>query len=261
MVHDLPLQFLERPGGARLAFRKRDGAGGVPQLLWLGGFMSDMKGTKATALDHLAAAKGWPFLRFDYFAHGESSGSLAEARIGRWRADALAVIDSLSQEPLILIGSSMGGWMALLAALARPKRIAGLVLIAPAADFTQTLMWPKLSETAQTQLRQGGTYALPSSYELAPFPLTLSFFDEAREHLILNRPLPVEGPVRILQGMQDPDVPWGHALKVAQAISSADLTVTLIKQGDHRLSSPADIARLSDTVSEIMSLTMRKAAP
>jgi hypothetical protein len=258
MTLEAPLRFLDRPGldetsGARLAYRLRPGAPGTPLVLWLGGFMSDMKGTKATALDAAAAEAGWGYLRFDYFAHGESTGTPAEARIGRWREDTLAVIDALTEgRPLILVGSSMGGWMALLALKARPERVAGLVLIAPAPDFTLALMEPQLPEAARAALARGEVYDLPADYGLPPFPLTQAFLDDGRRHAVLGAPIPCTGPVRILQGMQDPDVPWAHAIAVADVLVSPDLTLTLIKQGDHRLSTRADLARLIAAISEVM---------
>jgi len=214
--------------------------------------MSDMDGTKATALDEAAAAAGWPCLRFDYFAHGRSTGTPAEGGIGRWLADSLAVIDTLTTGPLILVGSSMGGWMAMLAARARPARIAGAVLIAPAPDFTELLMWPQLTEAVKDTLAAGGRFDLPMAYGAPPFPLTARFFADARAHLVLGAPLPVSGPVRILQGMQDPDVPWRHALAVAETIASPDLVLQLIKDGDHRLSTPADLERLTASVAELV---------
>jgi pimeloyl-ACP methyl ester carboxylesterase len=249
MAEDPPLRFLDRPGGARLAYRLRQGA---PMVVWLGGFMSDMDGTKATALDEAAAQEGWGYLRFDYFAHGRSTGAPEEASIGRWRADSLAVLDELTEGPLILVGSSMGGWMALLAARDRTARVAGLVLIAPAADFPAALIEPKLPDGARQILARGETWQAPMEYGLPPFPLSARFFEEARAHHILGTTLPFAGPVRILQGMADPDVPWAHALKTVALLSSPDLTLTLIKQGDHRLSTPSDLARLKASVADIL---------
>ncbi|OYX30729.1 MAG: alpha/beta hydrolase [Caulobacterales bacterium 32-69-10] len=185
--------------GERLAWRRVDGAG--PTVVWLGGFRSDMAGTKAQVLADWALAKGRAFLRFDYSAHGESSGDFAEGTIGRWRSDSLAVIDQLTEGPLILVGSSMGGWMACLAALARPDRVAGMVLVAPAPDFTEKLMEPALSA-------------------------------QAREAIVQ-------------------DVPWSHALLLEMAIASEDVVFTLIRDGDHRLSRPQDLARLLAAVEEL----------
>lgn len=254
MSIDPPLRFLDRPDGARLAYRMRPGAAGRPTILWLGGFMSDMEGTKATALDDAAARADWPCLRFDYFAHGRSTGKAEDGRISRWRADSLVIIDELTEGPLILVGSSMGGWMALLAAKARPERVKGLVLVAPAPDFTERLMWPRLPDAAKTRILEGQSHDLPGERGLPPFRLTRGFFEDARAQLVLDTPLAFAGPVRILQGMQDPDVPWEHALKVAAAIASPDLTLTLIKHGDHRLSTPPDIARLEAEVANVLSL-------
>jgi pimeloyl-ACP methyl ester carboxylesterase len=254
MSLDPSVRFLTRPDGARLAYRARPGRPASPTVLWLGGFMSDMEGTKATALDAAATRAFWPFLRFDYAAHGRSDGAPEASGIGRWLADSLAVIDSLTQGPLVLVGSSMGSWMAMLAAKARPERMAGLVLLAPAADFTEALMRPRLPDEARRILDQGGTWPLPMEYGLPAFPLTRRFFEEARANLLLGTALPFAGPVRILQGMQDPDVPWRHALAVAETLASPDLVLTLIKSGDHRLSSPADLARLTASVEEVLAL-------
>jgi len=236
--------FLER-GGERLAWRKVAGAG--PTVVWLGGFKSDMTGTKAQALAEAALAGGWSFLRFDYSAHGQSSGDWMEATIGAWRADALAVVDALTEGPLVLVGSSMGGWLACLTAIDRPQRMHALVLIAPAPDFTERLMRPKIPPEGLRELALNGVYMEPSEYD-EPLPITAKLLDEGREHLILTGSVPVTCPVRILQGQRDEPVPWEHALMLADQLESQDVVFTLSKAGDHRLSTPADIARLIATV-------------
>jgi pimeloyl-ACP methyl ester carboxylesterase len=247
-----PPRFSEpRPGGGTIAYHARTGK--PPTVVWLGGFLSDMEGTKATALDAAMARMGQSFLRFDYAGHGSSPGSLADASIGGWLGDALFVLDQLTDGPLILVGSSMGAWIALLALSARPERIAGLALIAPAPDFTEKLLWPKLSLAMQERIEAGACEALPATDERGAFPLTKSFFEDGARHNILDAPIPFAGPVRILHGMMDEDVPWTHALAVAKAIASPDLTLTLVKQGDHRLSTPADLARLQACIAEIIS--------
>lgn len=240
---------LVRPDGETLAWRKVDGAG--PTVVWLGGFRSDMTGTKAQALADAMAADGRAFLRFDYFAHGASSGRWQDATIGRWRDDALAALDQLTQGPLVLVGSSMGGWMACLAALARPARIKALVLIAPAPDFTEALMRPQLSPEALRELALNGLWMAPSDYG-EPYAITKRFLDEGRDWLILKDWVEIDAPVRILQGGRDPDVPWGHALELAERLRSDDVVFTLIKDGDHRLSRDQDIARLVATVREVV---------
>jgi pimeloyl-ACP methyl ester carboxylesterase len=236
---------LTRPDGETLAWRRIEGRG--PTVVWLGGFRSDMTGTKAQALAQTAAARRGSYLRFDYFAHGASSGRWEDATIGRWRADALAVIDQLTEGPLVLVGSSMGGWIACLAALARPERIRALVLIAPAADFTEALMRPRLSPEAVRDLERDGVWMAPSDFG-EPYALTRRLLDEGRDWLILDRPAPIEVPVRILQGGRDPDVPWAHALALAEKITGDDVVYTLIKDGDHRLSRPQDLVRLVQAV-------------
>lgn len=235
---------LERDG-ERLAWRSIAGSG--PTVVWLGGFRSDMTGTKAQALADAAVAGGWSFLRFDYSAHGASSGDWLEATIGRWKADALAVIDALSTGPLVLVGSSMGGWMACLAAIARPERLHALVLIAPAPDFTERLMRPSLGPEALQALDSNGVWMQPDEFD-GPYAITRRFLDEGRDHLILGARVPIACPVRILQGQRDESVPWAHALKLADALDSEDVIFTLMKAGDHRLSTPQDIARLVATV-------------
>ncbi|NEX94576.1 alpha/beta hydrolase [Caulobacter sp. 17J65-9] len=240
--------FLDRGDGERIAWREVDGDG--PTVVWLGGFRSDMGGTKAVALAEAAQARGWRFLRFDYYAHGESSGDWNAATIGRWRADSLAVIDQLTDGPLVLVGSSMGGWVASLAALARPERVKALVLIAPAPDFTEALMRPAMSPEALRELELNGVWLQPSEYD-APYAITKRLLDEGRDWLVLDKPVPIRCPVRILQGEADPDVPWAHALALAQAVETDDVVFTLIKAGDHRLSRPQDLERLVATVAEV----------
>lgn len=233
---------LTRPDGERLAWRRVPGEG--PTVIWVGGFRSDMSGTKAQALADAATAKDWEFLRYDHFAHGASSGDWRRATIGRWREDLVAVLDELVDGPAVLVGSSMGGWVALLAALARPDRVRSLTLIAPAPDFTERLMWPSLSdETRQAILRDGE--ALVADHDgLPPYPLTRAFFDEARAWPLLDGPIGIEAPVRILQGMEDESVPWRHVVELVERLESPDVTLTLVKGGDHRLSTPRDLARL-----------------
>ena len=231
--------------GEQLAWRMVVGVG--PTVVWLGGFRSDMTGTKAQALADAAAASGWSFLRFDYSAHGASSGDWLDATFGRWKADALAVIDALSEGPLVLVGSSMGGWIACLVALARPERLRALVLIAPAPDFTELLMRPSLSPEALRELELNGVWMQPDAFD-GPYAITRRFLDEGRDHLILGGRVPVACPVRILQGQRDESVPWEHAVRLADALASEDVVFTLMKAGDHRLSTSQDIARLIATV-------------
>ena len=237
----------ERPDGEHLAWRRVAGAG--PTVVWLGGYRSDMTGTKAETLAEWALAKGRAYLRFDYFGHGESSGDFRQGTITRWRLDALAVLDELVTGDVVLVGSSMGGWLACLAALAQPERVRALVLIAPAADFTARLLEPGLDAAARAALETDGVWLRPSDYS-DPDPVTKLLLEDGARWSILPGPVPIAAPVRILQGGEDPDVPWPHALELAQAIKGEDLVFTLIKDGDHRLSRPQDIARLVAAVDE-----------
>jgi pimeloyl-ACP methyl ester carboxylesterase len=210
-----------------------------------------MTGTKATALDAHCRAQGRAYLRFDYFGHGASSGDFRRGTIGRWADDALAAVDILTDGPLVLVGSSMGGWIMLLAALARPERIKALIGIAPAPDFTEDLMWPSFSPEVRAEIETKGEYARPSAYGPDPYPITRRLIEDGRKRLVMRQAIRLDIPVRILQGMRDPDVPWRHALKLIEALNSKDVVLHLIKDGDHRLSEPADIARLLRTVDEL----------
>lgn len=243
---------LTRSDGETLAWRKVEGHG--PTVIWLGGFHSDMTGTKAEALAKLALSQGRSFLRFDYLGHGQSSGDFRQGTISRWREDCLTVIDQLTQGPLVLVGSSMGGWLACLVALACPERVKAMVLVAPAADFTEALMEPELSPEAKAAIAADGEWIRPSLYDGDGYPVTRRLLEDGRNWSILQGPVAVTVPVRILQGGQDPDVPWSHALKLAQALTSQDLVFSLIKDGDHRLSRPQDIARLIQAVQEVCDL-------
>jgi len=242
------LQYLNRQDG-RIAWRGVTGAG--PTVVWLGGFGSDMEGSKAQALSDWAVAEERGFLRFDYFGHGASDGDFAAGTITRWREDALAVIDELTNGPLVLVGSSMGGWIACLAALARPDRLAGLVLIAPAADFTSALIAPNLSEAARHDLAMTGVWLRPSDYG-DPQPISRALLEDGARWTLLPGPIPITAPVRILQGRDDPDVPWTHALALSQALGVRDQIFTLIGDGDHRLSRPQDLARIIAATAELV---------
>jgi len=235
MRHDLT-----RPDGETLAVERVEGAG--PTVLWIGGFRSDMQGTKAVVLDAAARERGWTYVRYDHFAHGESSGDWRKATIGRWREDAIALVDSL-EGPVIPVGSSMGGWIALLLALARPERMAGLVLVNPAQDFTERLMWPGLADhERQAILREGEATIVEEG--LGPWILTRAMIEEARDWLLLDAAVPIAASTRILQGRADAVVPWRHAVALVERMTGGDVTLDLIEGGDHRLSTPADLDRL-----------------
>ncbi|MCG8441135.1 MAG: alpha/beta hydrolase [Caulobacterales bacterium] len=250
MTDDLAsIAYVDRPGAPRLAYRASPGAVPGPTVVWCGGFRSDMEGGKAIHLHAWAKAAGRAYVRFDYAGHGSSDGAFEDGTIGAWRDDALAVIDAATQGPLLLVGSSMGGWIALLIALARPERVVGLTLIAPAPDFTERLMWPAFTEAEQSQLRESGRVIRPSPYDPAGDVVTMRLIEEGRAHLLLDRPpIPLSIPVRILQGVEDDAVPWRLALELTEALAGADVEVTLVKSGDHRLSEPADLERLTRTV-------------
>lgn len=236
---------LDRGDGIALAWTRQEGDG--PAVVFLPGFASDMRGGKATALAAACAAAGRAMVRFDYSGHGESGGAFADGTIGVWRGDALAVIDRLTAGPLVLVGSSMGGWIALLAALARPGRVAALVGVAAAPDFTESLMWDAMAPPERAALLRDGFLDVPSQYG-PPTRVTRALIEEGRRHLLLGAPIPLACPVRLLHGQRDPDVPWETALRLADRLEAGDVRVTLLKDGDHRLSRPADLALLCRTV-------------
>lgn len=242
--------ILTREDGATIAYRRRAGRG--PGIVFLGGFMSDMTGTKAAALDRFCAARGQAYLRFDYFAHGASSGDFKDATVGRWKDDALAVLDRLTEGPQVLVGSSIGGWVMVLTALARPARVRALVGIAAAPDATEDLMWPELTQDQREAMRRDGFVRLPSQYSAEGYVYTLKLIEDGRKHLVLRAPIPLACPVRLLHGMADPDVPWRTSLDLAAKLDSTDVEVTLIKDGDHRLSSEANLALLTRTVEALL---------
>ena len=242
-------------GSATIAYRHtpaREAAGKAPGVIFMGGFMSDMSGGKATALEAWAVGQGLSFTRFDYQGHGLSSGRFIDGTIGLWAEDALAVLDEVTQGSQILVGSSMGGWMMLLTALRRPERVAGLVGIASAPDFTEDLMWDVFDEEARRIIMEEGVWNRPTDYSPDPQPLTRALIEDGRNHLLLGGPIAFEGPVRLLHGMADPDVPWQVSLRLAEALTTKDVRITLIKDGDHRLSRDQDIALLCRTVGELV---------
>ena len=257
-MDDNSLRFLEiGEGSERRAIAVREHSGAGPGLFWLSGYKSDMKGTKAAALARWAEDAGRAIVRFDYSGHGESGGVFTEGTIGRWLADALAVFEARCRGPQILIGSSMGGWLALLMVRALrqrqqigPASVAGLVLIAPAVDFTEELMWKRFPPAIKRELEETGVWARPSDYSPEPYLVTQQLIEEGRNHLLLGGMIETGCPVRILQGVEDPDVPWRHAVELVSRLASDDVVLTLVKDGDHRLSRPEDIERLIRAVAE-----------
>jgi pimeloyl-ACP methyl ester carboxylesterase len=237
----------------RIAVLARPGKG--PPVVWLGGFRSDMRSTKAEALDAWAAMGSRAFVRFDYSGHGESTGAFEESTVSRWLEDTMAVLDRFVAEPPILVGSSMGGWIGLLATramLARGRPPAGLVLIAPAVDFTERLMWDQFPEDIRRKIETDGVFMRPSLYSDEPYPITWALIEDGRRHLLLGATIRTGCPVHILQGMQDPDVPWRHALDLVERLPGDSVSLTLVKDGDHRLSRPEDIERLIAAVEAVV---------
>jgi pimeloyl-ACP methyl ester carboxylesterase len=236
--------------GTPLAYRRLTGKG--PGVVFLGGFHSDMTGSKAEFLAGWCAARGRAFLRFDYAGHGASGGRFEDGTIGRWAGDAEVVLTRLTEGPQVLIGSSMGGWISLLLALRHPARVAGLIGIAPAPDFTEALMWQRFPEEVREAITRDGQWLRPSQYGEA-YPITRGLIEEGRRHLLLDAPIALNAPVRLLHGQQDPDVPWQHSLRIAERVTGTDVEVTLVKDGDHRLSTEANLALLGRTLGALLS--------
>ncbi|NJN47733.1 MAG: alpha/beta hydrolase [Candidatus Competibacteraceae bacterium] len=253
MTTDKPM-LLNLPDDVTIAYHRLPG--NSPGVIFLGGFMSDMTGSKAMALDSWCRQQGQAYLRFDYEGHGASSGRFEEGTIGRWMENALAVLDQLSEGPQILVGSSMGGWIMLLLALARPERVAGLVGVACAADFIEP-MWQGFDAQTQAQCQREGIVYLPSEYDAeAPYPITLNLIEEARQHQLLNKDkLAIQCPVRLLHGIRDPEVPWQTSTQVAEHILSEDVQIVLVKDGEHRMSRASDLSLLTDLIGAVSAAT------
>src|SRR5262245_10019647 len=243
------VERLARPDGNYVAFAATNGR--TPTVVFLGGFRSDMTGTKALALEDWAGKAGRAYLRFDYLGHGQSSGRFEDGTIGHWLDDSLAALDSLTTGKLVLVGSSMGGWLSLLVARARPERLAGLVLIAAAPDFTERMLLKGLSAEERATLQREGRLERPSQYSPEPSVFTWKLIEEGRNHLLLDKKLSLPCPARLLHGQSDPDVPWEYSLQIAAHLEAPEVITTLVKGGDHRLSTPNDIARLIATVEEL----------
>ncbi len=255
------LKTLEIGTGAAarvIAVRQRTGAS--PGLFWLGGFKSDMRGSKAEALDQWAEVRGRACTRFDYSGHGESGGAFVDGTIGRWLEESLEVFTACCQGPQVVVGSSMGGWLALLLVRELRRRekaggtakasVKGLVLIAPAVDFTEELMWKRFPAAVKREIEEKGSWSQPSAYSDEPYPITRRLIVEARDHLMFGDLIETNCPVRILQGVQDEDVPWNHTVELVSHFARDDVVLTLVKDGDHRLSRPEDIERLLAAVAE-----------
>jgi len=241
--------WLDRGDGVRLAWAQL--AGRAPTVVFLPGFKSDMTGSKALAVRDFCAERGQAMLRLDYSGHGESGGAFIDGSIGQWCEDALRVIEARTEGKLLLIGSSMGGWIALLLALRLGERVSGTIGIAAAPDFTEDLMWQAMAAREREALLRDGKIETPSDYG-EPYVITRHLIEEGRTHLLLGSPIPLTAPARLLQGQQDPDVPWETALKLASRLESADVQTILIKDGDHRLSRPADLGLLTRTLATLL---------
>jgi pimeloyl-ACP methyl ester carboxylesterase len=242
---------LQRTEDATIAYHHHAGDG--PGALFCTGFKSDMTGTKATVLESFCRARNQQYTRFDYQGHGMSSGAFTDGTIGEWLADTLAILDRVTEGPQIVVGSSMGGWIALLTARARPERVAALIGIATAVDFTDRL-WNRIDESTRSLLRDEGVWMRPSEYDPAGYPITMQLIDEGRAHLLMPGPIPFDGPVRLLHGQRDDAVPWQNSLEIAEALRSEAVAITLVKDGDHRLSRDQDIARILHAVDEMTQL-------
>ena len=245
---DTTPQWLDRGEGHRLAYHRVEGSS--PGVVFLGGYASDMTGTKATFLDGWCRKRGRSYLRFDYLGHGRSSGAFEDGTIGRWAEDALAALDTLTGGPQVLVGSSMGGWIMLLLALKRPERVAGLIGIAAAPDFSQDIWW-SLEHGEQDRLMAEGRIGIEA--EDGSYAVTRAFIEDGRHHLVMRGPIAVGCPVRLLQGMRDTAVAWATAYRIAERLTGDDVVVTLVKDGDHRLSRDQDLARLGATLDELAS--------
>jgi pimeloyl-ACP methyl ester carboxylesterase len=243
-------RFWTRDDGARIAYHRRDGRS--PTVVFFGGFSSDMTGTKASHLDDWCRDRGQAYLRFDYQGHGASSGRFVDGTIGTWRDDALAVIEGCTEGPVMMVGSSMGAWIMVLVARALSRSIHGLVGLAAAPDFTEELIWRRLPEDVREQLASEGVIHVPSDYDVEGCPISHTLVSEARDHLLLDTRIPLDCPVRLVHGLDDTDVPWEMSHRLLQTLICDDATLELVKGGDHRLSEPEDLARLSRAVGELL---------
>jgi len=243
-------QTLPREGGATIAYHRLSGRS--PGIIFLGGFGSNMMGTKALALEMFCKINGHAYLRFDYQGHGQSSGDFIDGTIGIWAADALAVLDACTQGPQVLVGSSMGGWIMLLVALARRERVCGLLGVASAPDFTEDLIWKKLDGVQTRALARHGFFDVANAYTEPPTRITRGLIEEGRNHLLLRQAIPLRCPVQLLHGMEDKDVPWETSLRLLNRIQSEDVTATFVTEGDHRLSEAVDIQRLEQTLKSLL---------
>ncbi len=240
---------LKRSSGVSIAYHQLSGKS--PGVIFLGGFRSDMTGVKATSLEAFCKERGQGFVRFDYQGHGQSSGQFEDCTLSTWKEDALAVLTKLTKGPQLLIGSSMGGWLALMLAREKPRRVAGMIGIAAAPDFTESLIWEKLTQHQQAELKKKGKIYVPSDYG-DPYPITAELILDGRNHLLLGADIPVYCPIRLLHGMKDVDVPWEVSMAINEKVATQDVKTILIENGDHRLSEPSDIKKLLSVTAKML---------
>ncbi len=245
-MNDEKYRFIQSKKQNQIAYRNYEGRS--PGVMFLGGFRSDMEGTKACSLELHCKAVGRSFVKFDYTGHGSSFGNFNDETIGSWTDDAIAVLDEVSKGPQVLVGSSMGGWISILCALARPKEIYGIVGVASAPDFTEDLIWNQFTEGQREKIREEGNLHLDSEYSEDPYVITRDLIEEGRNHLVLGSEISLRCPLRLIHGMKDLDVPWNFSEKLLNSFLGENVNLTLVKEGDHRLSRPQDIKLLIDTV-------------
>ncbi len=243
-------EFLESEAGVSIAYHRLRGKS--PGVIFFGGFMSDMTGSKALALEAYCRKQGRAFVRFDYQGHGASSGRFEDGTIGQWAKDALAVFDRLTEGRQVLVGSSMGGWIALLTGLQRQERVAALATVAAAPDFTEDLIWAQYDDERKATIARDGVLYEKSDYGERAYAITHKLIEDGRRHLLLRGPIPLDCPTRLMHGMQDPDVPWQRSLLLAEKLAATDLRVILVKDGDHRLSREQDLTLLTRTVGSLL---------
>ncbi len=242
-------KYIKTPEGRRIAYHKTEGR--QPTVIFCGGYMSDMEGTKAIFLEKTCAELGLSYIRFDYSGHGKSPGKFEEGTIGNWKDDALAVVEQLTENDVVVVGSSMGGWIGLLLTIALGKRVKAFIGIAAAPDFTRELMWDKYSPSIKQILKTDGIYLEPSDYSDEPYKVSYGLIQDGENHIILNKPIKIDCPIRLFHGLKDNDVPSEYSMRISEKVTSDDVIISFNKAGDHRLSSPEDLERLKGALVEL----------
>lgn len=249
-------EYIKAPDGKRIAYRRFVGKKNLPGIIFCGGFLSDMTGVKAMAIAAFCRKNGISLINFDYTGHGISDGKFEEGTIGRWRDDALLVLDKLTKGKQIIIGSSMGGWIGLLMARARPKRIGALIGIAAAPDFTEYLLWDKLDKKTQDEIRTKGKKYFESDFDsksgCSSYAITWKLIEDGRKNMLLHKKIAIDCPVRLIHGMDDEDVPYETSLRIAEKLTGKDVRIILQKEGNHRMSEPDDIELILATIEELL---------